>query len=333
MLKIEYEADRFPASYGTALSGNHTLNVSWEDLIWSAVVVGKPTASHLFSHRIYSVHDLITKIHSVYANLRSEGGYLVKSNLYEALDPTEKGAVSYFVGMMCCHLATARLLNIPHLFHLSGFVSSGGVIRGIRNSRPDLLGRDFRGNWVIAEAKGRTHGFNASASLKAKQQTRMVRQINGMLPSLRFGAQAYFAPELSIYIEDPDEYDEGADDIQFDENRLILSYYSLVESLTRRSDDIRSIDNRDYRFYNLKSSGISIGLEEKIGLCVRDSNASYLIEHIQSFEEQRSDQKVSPLESSSSESGDYSTYSDGIAIQLSQNWSTSEMEKNPAQRD
>ena len=318
MLTIEYKADRFPTRYGTNLSGNNSLNVSWEDLIWSAVVVGKPSASHLFTHKIYSIHDLITKVHSIYANLRSDSGYLVKSSLYEAMDQSEKGAVSYFLGMMSCHLMADKLLNIPHLFHLSGFESSGGLIRGVKKSRPDLLGRDISGNWIIAEAKGRTHGFNVGASLKAKKQTRMVRQINGALPSLRFGTQAYFAPKLAVYIEDPDEYDEDADDIEIDQNNMLLNYYRQLDVITQDSNDIRAVDNREYRFFNLKSAGISIGLEKKIGDCLREANTNYLLEHIRSTQSPSSEDLDTLQNTAGKESKDYSIYSDGTAIKLSE---------------
>src|SRR5687768_14692589 len=100
MPRIPYHAWNFSPRYGPALAGTHDLLVTWPELVWAAITVGKPGLAYLLSHGMHSVSDMIVRSHTVYANLRQTYSYFEKSALYDGLDPTEKGATSYFLGMM-----------------------------------------------------------------------------------------------------------------------------------------------------------------------------------------------------------------------------------------
>src|ERR1035437_2264534 len=191
---IPYRASSFGSHWGAALTGSHLLRVTWEELVWSAVTVGKPGTAYLLAHGWHSISDVIVRSHTVYANLRQASGYCEKSSLYDDLDPTEKAATSYFMGMMAAKIICARLLQTPWLFHLSMFHALGGITMLDGKSQPDLIGLNQRGDWIIAEAKGRTNGYSAAAMNAAKAQTRKLRQINGTLPTLRVAVQAHFSP-------------------------------------------------------------------------------------------------------------------------------------------
>jgi hypothetical protein len=57
---------------------------------------------------------------------------------YRRLDPSEKRAVSYFLGMIQAKITREHLLNAPHLIHLDADLAMIGPPS--RASRPDLIG-------------------------------------------------------------------------------------------------------------------------------------------------------------------------------------------------
>ena len=50
MLRIPYEADGFPA--GTVTNGTAELSVTWGDILWAAMTVGRPNLHYVF--RLFS---------------------------------------------------------------------------------------------------------------------------------------------------------------------------------------------------------------------------------------------------------------------------------------
>jgi hypothetical protein len=81
MLVIPYCATGFPKAAGASLHGAHDLPVTWEDLIWAGVTVGKPGAGYLFAHGWHSINDIIVRIRTIYASLRESGGQFRRSTL------------------------------------------------------------------------------------------------------------------------------------------------------------------------------------------------------------------------------------------------------------
>jgi hypothetical protein len=82
-------------------------------------------------------------------------GYLRRTNAFVSLGPTEKGMVSYFLGMTLCKLFASRLLSAPWLLHLDVFRPVLNPVT-LGRSRPDLVGEDIAGNWHAFESKGRS---------------------------------------------------------------------------------------------------------------------------------------------------------------------------------
>ena len=191
MPSISYNASNFGRHYGSALKGHHNLPVSWRDIIWASISVGKLDLADIFGHHIFSFREQAMKYYLVYANLKQCSTAICKTSLYDSLDATEKGFTSYFIGMMCAKLVGAFLLRTPWLVHLKKLKRYHNL--GLVGRRqPDLVGQDTRGGWVVVEAKGRTNSFSQAALNKAKQQTRSLRNISGQFPSLRVATESYF---------------------------------------------------------------------------------------------------------------------------------------------
>lgn len=332
---IRYRASNFTPHYPPALFGTHNLSVSWQELVWAAITVGKPGLAYLLSHGMHSVSDIIVRSHSVYANLRQNYSYIEKSSLYERLDPTEKGATSYFMGMMAAKIICARLLDTPYVFHLSMLKSLGGTAVLHTKSQPDLIGCSRKGNWIVAEAKGRTGSLNDDAMKKAKLQTRQLRKINGIFPSLRVAIQAYFSPELSFEVSDPDEYDEEAADIDFDLKVAIRDYYSYVLSSSQSSRSETKVFDREYLFRDVDEVGISVGIDSAILKSLEAGNESFLslgTNFRPQFEERIGADTVELLELKREEGESIVFFPDGLAISLDQRWSSDKMRMEPQQR-
>lgn len=130
-------------------------------------------------------------------------GYLSRTGAFAALDPTEKGMVSYFLGMTLCKLFASRLLLTPWLLHLDVFRPILNPVT-LGRSRPDLVGEDISGNWHAFECKGRSSVPSPSDKAKAKSQAQRLVSVNGQGCSLHVGSFAFFRSDLlEFYWRDP----------------------------------------------------------------------------------------------------------------------------------
>lgn len=207
-LRIDYESDAFPGSYGLH-SG--TLETSWSELLWAAITIGRPSAYHLFKYGPSSFHEAIFRISLIRMAVEQDMyGALRRTDAYKALDPTEKGMVSYFLGMVICKLFASRLLQTPWLLHLDVFRSQIDPVT-LGRSRPDLVGEDITGSWHAFESKGRASSPSADDRTKAKSQAKRLVSVGGTPCSLHIGSFAYFNKDnLEFYWRDPEPDSEDA---------------------------------------------------------------------------------------------------------------------------
>ncbi len=201
-LRIDYESSAFPPSYSF---GSGTLLTSWDELLWAAITLGRPSTYHVFRHGQASFHEAIFRLSLIRMALEQDlNGHAQRTNALAALDPTEKGMVSYFIGMTLCKLFSSRLLLTPWLLHLD-------VFRRILNpltlgrSRPDLVGQDIMGKWHAFESKGRSSIPSSADKVKAKAQARRLVSVNGVNCTLHVGSFAFFSSDvLEFYWRDPE---------------------------------------------------------------------------------------------------------------------------------
>lgn len=315
---IRYSASNFGPSWGGSLQGEHDLTVTWADLVWAAITVGKPGVAHLLAHGWHSVSDTIVRAHTIYASLFQIGNSLEKSTLYRSLDPTEKGATSYFLGMVAAKLIASHLLQAPWLFHLSMFKSSGGTASLINKSEPDLIGRTRKGEWIVLEAKGRTHEYSTTAMKTAKLQTRQLRWINKQPPVLRAAVQAYFDPDLRFSISDPDDFDPDARDLQIDLRDSLQKYYSGFTQRDARLTREQHIDSRPFVVQDYEDIGVSIGIDKRLIEVLRAQGVTDSLP----IDEQAAVGKPSG----------FLVYPDGLAVSLDGRWAEEKMRNDTPNR-
>lgn len=101
-LQIPFQAKDFPA--GTLPNTYRNLAVSWDDILWAAVTVGRPNRNYVFRHGDASVYEAIFRLSLVRMALEQgslRAHRLRRTEAAKTLDPTEKGAVNFFLETQC----------------------------------------------------------------------------------------------------------------------------------------------------------------------------------------------------------------------------------------
>jgi hypothetical protein len=179
-LRIDYNSEDFPTT-GPVSNGSATLETNWNELLWAALTVGRPNRQYVFQYGAASVYEALFRLSLVRMALQQSGPTatrLRRTAAARTLDPSEKGAINYFLGLTICKLFAARLLQVPWLLHLDVFRPMlNAQLTG--RSRPDLVGQRIGGDWVALECKGRLTQPDAETKTKAKAQAERVVRVNG----------------------------------------------------------------------------------------------------------------------------------------------------------
>ena len=243
MLYIPYETEGFPPN--TVPNGSAKLAVTWDDITWSAMTVGRPDRYAVSQHGSASLYEALFRWSLVKMALERHGGRLCRTNAAKTLDPTEKGAVSYFLGMTFCKLFATKLLHVPWLLHLDVCRPElDPVLTG--RSRPDLVGQDRRlKQWYGFECKGRVSPPDAASKDKAKSQAQRLVSVNKVPCSLHIGAVTYFHYDLlCFYWRDP--YPEKDKIIEVDlPSDAWRHYYRPVAEIMGNRDRKGEMGHRD----------------------------------------------------------------------------------------
>ena len=147
ILQIDYESEDFISGSGVT-NGSSVLTTSWNELLWAALTVGRPNRQYVFRHGRASIYEALFRLSLVRMALEQAGPQayrLRRTAAVRTLDPSEKGAISYFLGLTICKLFAHKLLGVPWMLHLDVFRPQLNVVLSGR-SRPDLIGRTHAGN-------------------------------------------------------------------------------------------------------------------------------------------------------------------------------------------
>jgi hypothetical protein len=266
MPTIPYHATNFPPVTGV-IAGSHTFQVTWAELVWAAISVGRAELLHIVRHGEFSIFEMAYRTAILFANLKEDDfGMLRRSSAYKGLDPSEKGAISYFLGMTLAKLSAERLLNVPWLMHLDVYreILQPVLLGG---GRPDLVGQDGNGEWVVIESKGRTNGRDEAALRKAKEQASELALIGVQAPRLHVGSVTHFANGiLQIDLDDPEVSQRRRIEISLSPENLREGYYRPFIKLLEEDEDgeIELVGNDRFRTMFLSSVDAHVGLSEKM---------------------------------------------------------------------
>lgn len=318
---IQYTALDFPLTMDSKFHNTHEIDVTWAEVVWAAISVGKRSLGDMLIHNIHSIDEIIYRAYIVWANLWENEQHFYRSSAYENLDATEKGAISYFIGMTFSKLFALLLFDAPWMVHLDRLVSCASI--GLTGrSRPDLVGVDSVGRWIIMEGKGRSGRFSESALQKAKLQVTQVKKIDGLQPYLRIGSQTYFEPSLTIKLIDPDEAQRDSVMINVGRKKIQQEYYRRAEMLRKTKNRTLSLGKELYYFFDFNLIGVSVGITKNAEESLPQEQKDRFIRDNALFK-----QKVFE-----SEGHQYQAFPDGLAIGLDYRWAMGEMEKEPFNR-
>ncbi|WP_139278492.1 hypothetical protein [Rhodococcoides fascians] len=323
---IQYEAAKFPASIAKA---GHCL-VSDAKMIHAATTVGVAPAGSGGSRAVRtalhgraraghrSLAELIWRVAMTDANLVRQSTGFMRSDGYMRLDPSEKSAVSYFLGMVQAKIIAGDVLNISHLVHLDSLPSFSTATR----SRPDFYGIDWSHpkTCYFLEAKGRTMGYSASVVAKAKKQTTLVThhpnfdRLTGIASLSYFNRNGFW----TSYLEDPPAESKTSPNAP-SAGSLYASYYTpIIDAMTnadvdRQDSSIRTayIDAFDFQL-SCPTSVFDLLTSKQ-----NDTSRSELPEALNE-ELSRPRNKLEGYQDGSSNF----TGSDGIRIELGPSWSS-----------
>lgn len=262
MPTIRYHASEFEGE-NPFLVGTHDLEVSWEEINWAAQTVGK-AEQHVGIHGLYSLFEACYRVTMIWANLmESATGRLIRSPAYDALDPSEKGSVSYYLGLVVAKLFAFHRLDTPWLLHFDIYGDEHDAqLQG--EEKPDLIGLNADDDWVVYEAKGRTGGFLAAVLADAKEQSEEITTIGGLDPVLRIGSLVYFRSDgMHLSVVDPSSRKRRRPrDIKLSAQEFLDRYYSpLNATLEARPDARREVrDGEEYRMLELNDLDVTIGI-------------------------------------------------------------------------
>src|SRR5689334_2089708 len=118
MPSVDLRVQNFAAVAGPP-NGRSAWDLSWPKLVWAAITVGRGSLAHVVQHGQFSMFEIVYRSAILYANLLERpDGYFGRSQAYDGLDPSEKGAISYFLGLTLTKAFAEQMLRIPWLMHV-----------------------------------------------------------------------------------------------------------------------------------------------------------------------------------------------------------------------
>lgn len=186
------------------------LSIDWNDLLWAAITVGRPNRYYVFRHGIPSLYEALFRASLMRMALEESAGSrrFMRTAACKHLDPSEKGAVNYFLGLTLCKAFAEKVLQTPWMLHLDVFRNGlNPVLQRTERSRPDLVGQRLDGQWIAFESKGRVSEPDSKTKLKAKNQSRRVVSVLGVAVAGHYAGISFFKKDtLSFYVEDPESF-------------------------------------------------------------------------------------------------------------------------------
>lgn len=274
MMTLKLEARGFGPEY-QHMNGDMDIATTWDELLHAAITVGRRGLRDVLAHGRYSTFEMHYRAAMLLANLQQSQGQLRKSDAYRHLDPSEKAAASYFIGLTLAKLMARRLLGIDWLMHLDVYRPFLQPVL-LESGRPDLVGLDARRQWHVIEAKGRSNRLDRGVVSKAKEQTLKLGTVRGREPTLRVASVAHFSRGfLSLRLEDPVGQDTDAVDWDLTENQFLRDYYdpfaALIDQKLRVgagefdiSAQSETVNGVDFLVAELSDVDLAIGLERSI---------------------------------------------------------------------
>lgn len=337
MPKIYFKSLKFPSALNLVSTG--ICSCTWSRIIWAATTVGKASRKDANKFGKYSVFEHQYREAIIYANLKEDSaGILHRSESYDALDPSEKAAISYFLGLSMAKFFAARYLGVSWLMHLDLYKVALGIQIKKGRSRPDLIGLNKNKEWIAMEAKGSSNKLRDKVIKKAKQQASRIPAIKGETPILKVALACYFdGTQFKVHWEDPKHSDKSLvleSSLYTEENEYIgiflgTYYKPLLDLFEARSSEIRERHWRQDTFDTLYLPGLdtTIGLSKRVQRSLEDNDYQQILYYDSELDEDFIDVNTPRVGTHNLTIG-----GDGVMIELGNAWDIGNMLLEPAER-
>ncbi|MCL6479735.1 MAG: hypothetical protein K6T65_15265 [Peptococcaceae bacterium] len=328
MLTIPYTSLNFGPSMGPSFQGIKNLTCTWAEIIWAAITVGRKNWFHVIRFGVHSWFEILYRSFIIYANLQqADNNTIIRSQAYINLDPSEKSAISYYLGLTSAKLFAAKLLNVFWLMHVEKYLSEYQMRFWNGKSKPDLFGPDRRGEWVVIEAKGRSNKFDSQTLQRAKKQARMLRTIFGQFPILRIAMESHFNNStFQVTWKDPAEFNENGVDLDIQPFDFMYKYYQplimLLDYYANYVNTIR-IYERELDVIDIYEADLRIGLDKELRRLFKDPRSRNQFDHMM--------QVIFNLPEHMSD-GQLMIGGDGVMVSLGRSWDEEKMKLEPEKR-
>jgi hypothetical protein len=248
------------------------LDFSWNELLSASISVGRlwdpfrGTGTPPAASQSLLLYDALHRAGAIAAYLAQQGNRIVKSQLYDQLDRSEKMIASYFTGMAVAKVFASHELGVHQLVHIDRF-SHPAVAVAPGGPRPDLIAWDrAHGRWVVVEAKGRSSG-RASEPL-AKMRAQKAAVILTGAPAIRVGTLSYYKQPGTPLVADDQLHVEVIDppepmDVEVTEDQVVWCYYRPLVELVAAGEASADLD-QSVRSIEVPTADARFGLDRRL---------------------------------------------------------------------
>lgn len=168
MPNIGYESAGFEAALA-GLNGGGVLTCTWAQLVWAAVTVGKAFGDEA-AFGLFSTFERIHRGSMLYAYLvEAPTGAIMKADTYLGADPSEKGNISYSLGMTLAKLYSELLLSTPRLLHYATYAGGQPVFFATPfSSQIPMVQSGFEKFVKVQEQSGRESPFQRRVFMRVR---------------------------------------------------------------------------------------------------------------------------------------------------------------------
>lgn len=152
--------------------------------------------------------------------------------------------------------------------HVDRYATRHRVFFGLGRKRPDLFGMTLPGDWIVAEAKGRSNGMESGLPSQLAAQKSMIKSINGQKPAVALGYVSSFPvpyfgvwDRLHVDVVDPPQ-EEVAVDIAVDLDLFWRAYYEPFVLAASTGEAV--VDPPGYVVSRFPGLGLRVGLRISI---------------------------------------------------------------------
>jgi hypothetical protein len=238
------------------------------------------------------------------------------------LESTEKGGVSYYLGMAFASHLAGDLLPAPWVVHRSTYASDLNVLFGPppgkkRARQPDFLALADAHTIYVLEAKGRcldTPGIRDAALNAAVEQKSGPIVAGSVTPTARVASGLFVSPSdgvLSVEWRDP-ALDTGDDRVRGDFlGPFMRSHYSRIYDLLGPEQARRPFQGLDFVDLYVSEMDAHVGLDARVMEALRQHSNVELAEVAFQLESARADNR-------------WAIGGDGSMVELGPSWQSTD---------